>query len=111
MLAGLCEGLGRASARGAPARLGLRGSAWLPAMGLSRVLRVGGLHFDLSEMPAGNSAVSVYPLPGKGPCRGLESGNHAVSLSACPREQESCSASRCSVLSPEGTSVGGLGAS
>lgn len=36
------------------------GSVWLPAVGLCPVLCMLGSTFDLSEMPTGNSAVSVY---------------------------------------------------
>lgn len=66
--------------------------------------------FDLSEMPTGNSAVSVNLFLGEGPSRALGSGVSIMLVSAHLRDQDSSSADK-GVLSLLGTAVVGLGTS
>lgn len=47
--------------------------------------------FDLSEMPTGNSAISVNLFLGEGPSRGLRSGVYIMSVSAHLRDRDSSS--------------------
>lgn len=95
MRADLGRGAGRVSAPEVPARLDLRGSSWLPAMGFCSGLYMAGSSFHLSAVPTRNSANSVSLLLGEGPGKGLwglEAGIYTMSVSVCLREQGNSSA-------------------